>query len=62
MVIWHDMRRFKTGRTPEGHDMFSIPLPPDEEGMIGRECPQEDCQPKYFKISSTIKDPTQEQV
>lgn len=55
MVEWHDMRRFKAGRTSEGHDLFSIPLPPDEDGMIGRECPQSDCQPKYFKISSSVK-------
>jgi hypothetical protein len=56
MDIWHDLKKFKTGRTPEGHDLFSIPLPPDEDGMIGRECPQDNCQPKYFKISTEQKD------
>ena len=28
---------------------FSVPIEPDEEGMIGRECPQSNCE-KYFKI------------
>jgi len=31
--------------------MFRIPLTPDEDGMIGRECPEEECQPRYFKIA-----------
>jgi hypothetical protein len=30
-------------------DSISIPIRPDEEGFIGRECPQQDCQ-GYFKI------------
>jgi len=50
MSIWRNLKRYKTGRTPEGHDTFSIPLTPDKEGMVGRECPMNDCQPKYFKI------------
>jgi hypothetical protein len=50
MSIWHDMNQFRTGRTPEGHDTFAIPLTPDKEGMVGRECPRADCQPRYFKI------------
>lgn len=45
------MKRFWVGKSEEGHDRFSIPLQPDEEGMIGRECPNEDCQPRYFKIA-----------
>lgn len=52
--IFHDMNKYRTGRSPEGDDLFSIPLKADEDGMIGRECPNEDCQPKYFKISMTI--------
>lgn len=56
MSIWHDMNRFKTGRSLEGHDTFSVPLTPDSEGMVGRECPQIDCQPKYFKIKVLQKD------
>lgn len=31
-------------------------LEPREDGMIGRECPNETCQPKYFKVSQTIPD------
>lgn len=50
MSVWRDLNRFRTGRTPEGHDTFSIPLTPDKEGMVGRECPRVDCQPRYFKI------------
>jgi len=56
MEFWHDLKKFKTGRTPEGHDLLSIPLPPDEEGMVGRECPRNDCQPRYFKISSSVEE------
>jgi hypothetical protein len=29
---------------------MSIPLPTDEHGMLGRECPDEECAPGYFKI------------
>jgi DNA-directed RNA polymerase subunit RPC12/RpoP len=50
MDIFHDMKKYRTGKTPEGYDEFSIPFRPDDEGMVGRECPNEDCQPKYFKI------------
>ena len=28
---------------------ISVPIKPDDEGMIGRECPQADCE-KYFKV------------
>lgn len=30
---------------------FRITIPPNEEGMIGRECPRSECQ-KYFKVRS----------
>jgi len=46
------MMRYHTGKTAEGHDTFSIPLEPDEDGMVGRECPNQNCQPKYFKVSA----------
>jgi hypothetical protein len=46
------MKRYHTGRTAEGHDTFVIPLDPDEDGMIGRECPNENCRPRYFKVSA----------
>lgn len=51
MDIFHDLKRYRTGKTPEGHNKFSIPLRPDDDGMIGRECPNANCQPKYFKVS-----------
>ena len=50
MDIFHDMKKHWKGKTPEGHDQFIIPLRPDEDGMIGRECPDKECQPRYFKI------------
>ncbi len=56
MDIWHEMKRYQVGRTPEGHTRFSVPLKPDDEGMIGRECPNADCQPKYYKMSLTLPD------
>lgn len=56
MDIFHDMKKYRTGRSPEGNDLFDVPLKADEDGMIGRECPNEDCQPKYFKMSMIILD------
>lgn len=29
---------------------FEIEIPPDEDGMIGRECPNQACSPAYFKV------------
>jgi len=52
MDMWHDMKKYHKGKTPEGHDKLAIPLSPDEDGMVGRECHQDECQPKYFKIAS----------
>lgn len=37
---WRDRRR-----------EISVSLLTDEDGMIGRECTKQDCNPKYFKIS-----------
>jgi len=54
MDIFHEMKKYHTARSPEGYEQFNIPLKPDEDGMIGRECPIEDCQPKYFKIMTTV--------
>jgi hypothetical protein len=56
MDIFHDMKKFRTGKSAEGHDLFSVPLEADEDGMLGRECPNEECQPKYFKMSTSIPD------
>jgi hypothetical protein len=48
---WHDMKRYHQGKNADGNDVFLISLPTDEDGMIGRECPEEECQPRYFKIA-----------
>lgn len=48
---WHDMRPYYQGKDPEGRDRFCVPLPTDEDGMVGRECPRDDCAPRYFKIA-----------
>ncbi len=55
---WHDMRNYYRGKTPEGHESFHVPLQTDEDGMIGRECPDEDCEPRYFKIAPREKPET----
>lgn len=35
-----------------GHDKYrmSISLPTDADGRIGRECPRDECSPRYFKV------------
>ena len=43
----HNIR--KTGRDQY---TFSISVPPDEDGMLGRECPDDSCCPGYFKVRS----------
>jgi hypothetical protein len=48
---WHELKGFHQDKDANGRDMFFIPLEPDEDGMVGRECPQTDCQPRYFKIA-----------
>lgn len=62
MDIFHDMKKYRIGRSTEGNDLFNVPLKADEDGMIGRECPNEDCQPKYFKMSLTIPDKISEKI
>jgi predicted RNA-binding Zn-ribbon protein involved in translation (DUF1610 family) len=47
---FHDMEQFRTGRDERGHDRFSVPLRPDDDGMVGRECPNAECDTKYFKL------------
>lgn len=54
--IYHDMKRYWVGRPLEGHNIFDIPLKPDGDGMVGRECPNTWCQPRYFKMSMKIPD------
>ena len=48
---FRDIRRFQAGTDGEGNPVFSLPLRPDDDGMIGRECPGEECAPAYFKIA-----------
>jgi Zn finger protein HypA/HybF involved in hydrogenase expression len=48
---WHELKGFHKGTDANGNARFFIPLEPDEDGLIGRECPQGDCQPRYFKIA-----------
>jgi len=56
MGTFDEMEKYRTGVSDEGHDMFSIPMKADEDGMVGRECPNDECQPKYFKISLSLPD------
>jgi hypothetical protein len=46
------MKPYYKGTNSEGNDLFNIQIPPDEDDMVGRECHQEDCQPRYFKINT----------
>lgn len=52
--IYHDMKNYFVGKSPEGDDRFRVPLKADDDGLLGRECPNEECQPKYFKMSLII--------
>jgi len=56
MMKFDSMEQYRTGRSAEGHDEFSVTLPPDEDGFFGRECPNADCDTQYFKIGRTIPD------
>lgn len=53
---YDELEQYRTGKSEEGHDEFSVPLKPDEDGLIGRECSNEDCDTKYFKMSMAIPD------
>jgi hypothetical protein len=46
-----DLNRYRIGEANDDSQTFSIPLEPDADGMVGRECPSADCQPRYFKIA-----------
>jgi hypothetical protein len=37
-------------RTGQDKYEMRISIPTDEDGMVGRECPKEDCSPGYFKV------------
>lgn len=56
MDLYHEMRKYRTGFDDEGNSRFSIPLEADEDGLLGRECPNDECATKYFKVSTEIPD------
>jgi len=51
---WNEMKKFHRGKTEDGKDRFSISLKADEDGLVGRECSQTECEPKYFKITTDL--------
>lgn len=53
--IFHELKQYRIGRSEDGNDLFSVPLP-DKDGLLGRECPDTACEPKYFKISLEAPD------
>lgn len=48
---WQDLGPYHEGTDDEGHERFSIPMETDEDGMVGRQCPREECRPRYFKVA-----------
>ncbi|MGB8657038.1 MAG: hypothetical protein WCE90_04545 [Candidatus Zixiibacteriota bacterium] len=62
MEMFHDMKKYHDGRTPDGIDHFKLPMQADDENMIGRECPNTECQPKYFKMSLTLPEKISEKI
>jgi endogenous inhibitor of DNA gyrase (YacG/DUF329 family) len=55
MEIFHEMKKYQTSESGNIVQM-SIPLKPNEDGMVGRECPNPECNPKYFQIGLHIPD------
>jgi phage FluMu protein Com len=53
MSIFHEMKKYQTNESGNIVEM-SIPLKPNDDGMIGRECPNNNCGPKYFQIGLHI--------
>lgn len=51
-----ELEKYRTGKSEDGHDQFSVPIEPDEDGLLGRECSNEGCETKYFKISLEVDD------
>lgn len=60
MEIFDEMKKFEVGRPEKDVHQFEVPLKPDDDGAIGRECSYEECQPKYFKMSNVIPDGMEE--
>jgi hypothetical protein len=48
-----DLEKFRAGKGEDGTDRFNVPITPDADGMVGRECPNEQCKTKHFKICIT---------
>jgi len=53
MEIFHEMKKYQTSESGNIVEM-SIPLKPNDDGMVGRECPNPICGPKYFQIGLQI--------
>lgn len=53
---YDELEKYRTGKSEAGYDHFSVPAIPDEDGLLGRECSNEDCDTKYFKISTDVDD------
>jgi hypothetical protein len=53
MEIFHEMKKYQTSESGNIVEM-SIPLKPNDDGMVGRECPNHECGPKYFQIGLHI--------
>ncbi len=41
---------FDTKKTGPDQYTMNITIPPNEDGRIARECPNDDCSPGYFKV------------
>ena len=41
---------FNLRRTGPDEFRMSVPFPSDEDGLTGRQCPDEGCSPAYFKV------------
>jgi hypothetical protein len=48
-----ELDKYRVGKDEDGMERFNIPLTPDEDGMVGRECPNDRSETKYFKICIT---------
>lgn len=48
-----DLEKFRAGKGDDGMDRFHVPITPAPDGMVGRECPNERCKTKHFKICIT---------
>ena len=40
----------RTRRLPDGKFEMNIRIPTDADGLLGRECPTDECSPAYFKV------------